>query len=211
MTDQPLPAITDTVLDQWERSAAEDAANGRPWTVDPLAVLAVVKQLRQYRALAQADATAQRAWREHDEDCEAAAAAQRAAYRALNEIGATGEPVTCEECPVTTDDEFGLDMDPCEHPSVNGDECAACGATRRTVWDPPTEPKQGDATPTRTHHVTVPVAGIWIRRVGPHVELLAEHDGVWKLLCTELLDGPFSHIVEPGGIEHGTPTGRRQP
>jgi hypothetical protein len=25
------------------------------------------------------------------------------------------------------DDEFGLTMDPCEHPSINGTTCAACG------------------------------------------------------------------------------------
>lgn len=25
------------------------------------------------------------------------------------------------------DDEFGLCMDPCEHPSINGTTCAACG------------------------------------------------------------------------------------
>lgn len=35
-----------------------------------------------------------------------------------------------EGCPVhawVTDDEFGIDLDPCEHASINGDECATCG------------------------------------------------------------------------------------
>jgi hypothetical protein len=30
------------------------------------------------------------------------------------------------------DDEFGLCMDPCEHPSLLGDMCMACGETVET-------------------------------------------------------------------------------
>lgn len=30
-------------------------------------------------------------------------------------------------CDTIVDDEFGLTMDPCEHPSINGTTCAACG------------------------------------------------------------------------------------
>jgi hypothetical protein len=29
---------------------------------------------------------------------------------------------------VETDDEFGLTLDPCEHPSINGTTCASCGS-----------------------------------------------------------------------------------
>lgn len=45
--------------------------------------------------------------------------------------GSCGEPVdfssTALEATVEVDEEFGLTMDPCEHPSVNGGVCAACG------------------------------------------------------------------------------------
>lgn len=41
---------------------------------------------------------------------------------------ANGEDVTATERePWPFDDEFGLCVDPCEHPSINGNTCAACG------------------------------------------------------------------------------------
>jgi len=45
-----LPTITDDVLDQWEASALKDHDAGHSWSVNPLAVLAIVKELRQHRA-----------------------------------------------------------------------------------------------------------------------------------------------------------------
>lgn len=42
------------------------------------------------------------------------------------------------------DDEFGLTMDPCEHPSINGDVCAACGATCSESGGP--DPERGKGT-----------------------------------------------------------------
>lgn len=46
------------------------------------------------------------------------------------------------------------------------------------------------------------VSGIWVRRIGDYVELLAENpeSGEWVELAREYFDGPFSHIVEPEGI-----------
>ena len=41
---------------------------------------------------------------------------------------------------VDWDDEFGLTMDPCEHPSVNGGVCAACGAKIPMPPDPTPAP-----------------------------------------------------------------------
>lgn len=44
----------------------------------------------------------------------------------------------CDRCECTeyrliraskADDEFGITLDPCEHPSINGGVCAVCGAT----------------------------------------------------------------------------------
>ena len=55
--------------------------------------------------------------------------------------------------------------------------------------------------------LAVAVTSIWIRRRGgpddplAQVELLAEVDGRFRLLCTELLGSNFSHIVEGHGIE----------
>lgn len=36
-----------------------------------------------------------------------------------------------DESPWETDDEFGITLDPCEHPSINGGVCAVCGASER--------------------------------------------------------------------------------
>lgn len=46
----------------------------------------------------------------------------------------------------------------------------------------------------------ISVNGIWMRRRGLTVQLLAEVDGEWRLIATEHMDGAFSHIVEPDGI-----------
>lgn len=46
----------------------------------------------------------------------------------------------------------------------------------------------------------VPVGGIWIRKIGGDVQVLAEVSGLWRLLAVEPADGAFSHIIEPGGI-----------
>lgn len=43
------PEITDVVLDQWEDSANQDRAAGRLWSVNPVAVLAVVAEVRRLR------------------------------------------------------------------------------------------------------------------------------------------------------------------
>jgi hypothetical protein len=42
------------------------------------------------------------------------------------------------------------------------------------------------------------------------MEMLAEVDGRWLLVCSELLDGSPSHIVEPSGIL-GSPVDRVTP
>lgn len=41
-----------------------------------------------------------------------------------------------------------------------------------------------------------PVTAAWVRRIGDHVEMLVEIDGVWYLVAREHYDGLFSHIVE---------------
>lgn len=46
----------------------------------------------------------------------------------------------------------------------------------------------------------VEISGIWLRRMGDNIEVLAEVDGVWKLVIVEYFDGNISHIVETGGI-----------
>lgn len=43
------PEITSAVLDQWAESAQADAEAGRAWSVNPLAILAVVQELRAVR------------------------------------------------------------------------------------------------------------------------------------------------------------------
>lgn len=51
----------------------------------------------------------------------------------------------------------------------------------------------------------VEVQGIWLRRRGDDIEVLAEVDGEWKLVITEYADDPMSHIVEPSGIRSAGP------
>ena len=41
--------LTDGQLDQWEASALTDHEAGKVWSVNPLAVLSVVRELRMYR------------------------------------------------------------------------------------------------------------------------------------------------------------------
>ena len=48
---EQLPEITNDILDQWEASADQDASMGLPWSVNPLAILAVVKEMRTLRSL----------------------------------------------------------------------------------------------------------------------------------------------------------------
>ncbi len=44
------------------------------------------------------------------------------------------------------------------------------------------------------------VKGIWLRRIGDEVQVLAEGEGGWRIVITEAIDGQFSHIVETSGI-----------
>ncbi len=46
-------------------------------------------------------------------------------------------------------------------------------------------------------HDTVSVTGIWLRRIGDDIQVLAEIDGAWRIVIVELHDGQFSHIAEP--------------
>lgn len=46
-----LPEITAAVLDQWMASAIADEKAGRSWSTNPLAIMAVIAELRVYRAL----------------------------------------------------------------------------------------------------------------------------------------------------------------
>jgi hypothetical protein len=48
--------------------------------------------------------------------------------------------------------------------------------------------------------MTISVSGIWLRKIGDQVEVLAEVDGSWLKVITEHQDGFFSHIVGPAGI-----------
>jgi hypothetical protein len=52
VTEDPrVPTITDAVLDQWEQSARKDHEAGRTWSVHPLAILAVVAEMKEHRRL----------------------------------------------------------------------------------------------------------------------------------------------------------------
>ena len=42
---------------------------------------------------------------------------------------------------------------------------------------------------------------IHLYREGDWVKVLIEHDGQWVEVIREHFDGPFSHIIEPLGIE----------
>lgn len=49
---------------------------------------------------------------------------------------------------------------------------------------------------------TVPVSGIWVRKVGETVEVLleCERDGMWRRVASENPSQPFSVILEAEGI-----------
>lgn len=42
---------------------------------------------------------------------------------------------------------------------------------------------------------------IWLRREGNRVIVSVEDREMWVDVISEVLDSPFSHIVEPAGIE----------
>jgi hypothetical protein len=45
-----------------------------------------------------------------------------------------------------------------------------------------------------------PVTAIWLRHIGNEIHVLAEIDGVWKLVITENDQPPYSHIAEARGF-----------
>jgi hypothetical protein len=47
---------------------------------------------------------------------------------------------------------------------------------------------------------TVPVSGVWLRKIGNEVQVLFEVDEKWRLVVVEPEDGNYSHIVETEGI-----------
>lgn len=54
--------------------------------------------------------------------------------------------------------------------------------------------------------IGLPIGGVWLQKSTGHngneIRVLAEVDGVWRVVITEVADdGPISHIVEPAGIE----------
>lgn len=46
----------------------------------------------------------------------------------------------------------------------------------------------------------VPVTGLWLRKIGDQVQMLAEIDGAWRLIWEEHQEGPFSAICEARGF-----------
>ena len=46
----------------------------------------------------------------------------------------------------------------------------------------------------------VEVTGIWLRSIGDKLEVLAEIDGEFRLVITESMGGPMSHIAEVSGM-----------
>jgi hypothetical protein len=51
------------------------------------------------------------------------------------------------------------------------------------------------------HNSPIGVTGIWLKRIGDQVIVEAEIGGSWVSVIEEFVDCPFSHIVEPGGME----------
>lgn len=52
----------------------------------------------------------------------------------------------------------------------------------------------------------VEVHGIWLRRIGDDLQVLAEvAPGDWRLVITSWFGGQVSHIVEPRGIIDAAP------
>lgn len=60
----------------------------------------------------------------------------------------------------------------------------------------------GDIGPAWPDQPYVAVRGIWLRKLGDQIQVLAEVDDGWRLVIEEHEDGPFSHIVEPAGIKN---------
>lgn len=52
---------------------------------------------------------------------------------------------------------------------------------------------------------------IWLRREGDRVVVSVEHKEMWIDVISESAGGPFSHIVEPAGIEKCINEPRRTP
>jgi hypothetical protein len=52
---------------------------------------------------------------------------------------------------------------------------------------------------------TICVGGIHLCRIGDQVQVRAEVGGEWRLVISEHIDGPFSHIAEPSGIAAAPP------
>ena len=47
---------------------------------------------------------------------------------------------------------------------------------------------------------TIPVSAMWLRKIGNQVQMLAEIEGVWRLIWEEYEDGSFSAICESNGF-----------
>lgn len=72
--------------------------------------------------------------------------------------------------------------------------CRICDTNHHDTKDHP-------FTPRRVGLAQISVEGLWLRRIGNKVEVLAEHNGEWYLIMAEQFDGIFSHIYEPSGIQ----------
>lgn len=51
-----------------------------------------------------------------------------------------------------------------------------------------------------TNQLPVYVTGIWLRRIGNDIEVLAQISGEWVPLISEHYQNSMSHIIEPLGI-----------
>jgi hypothetical protein len=51
------------------------------------------------------------------------------------------------------------------------------------------------------HRIVIPVSAIWLRRIGEHVEVLAEIDGKFRLVTREQWEGNFSNIANASGAD----------
>ena len=48
---------------------------------------------------------------------------------------------------------------------------------------------------------SIGIEGLWLIRLGTDAVVRVEIDGTWMEVVRESLDGEFSHIVEPNGIQ----------
>lgn len=55
--------------------------------------------------------------------------------------------------------------------------------------------------PTEVQYISTPMP-LHLYAEGPFVKLRIQCKGVWIELITERLDSPFSHFIEPAGIEY---------